>query len=93
MTAQIQLLASRKGCRTGNIIPGKHGLQHELGEQVALRPLTKTHPRPTNGIRHPWTDDTRLPFYRVVQIPILIRAVKLEEIFVVSKTNKDAIFG
>ena len=38
-------------------------------------------------------DDTRLPFYEVVQIPIRVRDVKLEEIFVVSQINKDAILG
>ena len=35
-------------------------------------------------------DGTRLPFYRVVQIPIRVRDVKLEEIFVVSQIIEDA---
>ena len=38
-------------------------------------------------------DGTRLPFYGVVQIPIRVRDVKLEEIFVVSQINEDAILG
>ena len=36
---------------------------------------------------------TRLPFNGVVPIPIRIRDVKLEEIFVVSQINEDAILG
>ena len=39
------------------------------------------------------TGGTRLPFYRVVQIPIRVRDVKLEEIFVVSQINEDVILG
>ena len=68
-------------------------LQYQLGEHVGLRPLTKTHPGPTNGMQHPWTDGTRLPFYGVVQIPIRVEDVKLEEIFVLSQINKYAILG
>ena len=36
-------------------------------------------------------DGTRLPFYGVVKIPIKIRDVKLEEIFVISRISEDAI--
>ena len=38
-------------------------------------------------------DGTRLPFYGVVKIPIKIRDVKLEEIFVISQISEDAILG
>ena len=38
-------------------------------------------------------DSTRLPFYGLVQIPIQIRDVKLEKIFLVSQINQDAILG
>ena len=38
-------------------------------------------------------DDTRLPFYGVVKMPIKIRDVKLEEIFVISLISEDAILG
>ena len=38
-------------------------------------------------------DGTILPFYEVVQIPLRVRDVKLEEIFVVSQINEDAILG
>ena len=35
----------------------------------------------------------RLYFYGVVHIPIRIRGVKLEEIFVVNQINKDVVLG
>ena len=38
-------------------------------------------------------DGTRLSFYGVVQIPIRVRDVKLEEILVVSQINEDDILG
>ena len=38
-------------------------------------------------------DGTKLPFYGVVQVPIKVRDVKLEEIFVVSQISEDAILG
>ena len=38
-------------------------------------------------------DGTRLPFYEVVQIPVQIRDVKLEEILVASQINRDANLG
>ena len=38
-------------------------------------------------------DGTRLPFYGVVQIPIRVRDVKKEKIFVVRQINEDAILG
>ena len=44
-----------------------------------------THGQMANG--------TRLPFYKVVQIPIRIRDVNVEEIFAVSQINEEAIPG
>ena len=38
-------------------------------------------------------DSTRLPFYGVVKLPIKIRDVKLEEIFVISQISEDAILS
>ena len=35
----------------------------------------------------------KLSFYRVIQIPIKVRDVKLGEIFIVSQIGEDAIFG
>ena len=40
-----------------------------------------------------WQTALDAPFYGVVQIPIRVRDVKLEEIFVVSQINEVAILG
>ena len=38
-------------------------------------------------------DGRQLPFYGVLRLPIRVRDVKAEEIFVVSRINEDAILG
>ena len=38
-------------------------------------------------------DGTQLPFYDVLRLPLRVRDVKAEEVFVVSRINEDAILG
>ena len=38
-------------------------------------------------------DRTQLPFYGVLRLPLRVRDVKAEEVFVVSRINEDAILG
>ena len=38
-------------------------------------------------------DGTRLSFYEVLQLPIQLREVKIEETFVISQLSEDAILG
>ena len=38
-------------------------------------------------------DGTRLPFYGVLRLPLRVRDVKVEEVFVVSRINEDAILS
>ena len=38
-------------------------------------------------------DGTQLPFYGILRLPLRVRDVKTEEVFVVSRINEDAILG
>lgn len=45
------------------------------------------------GLRLPWRDGTQLLFYGVLRANIRVRDVKVEEAFVISQINEDAILG
>ena len=71
------------GCTT-NLL-SKHVLD-QLPEQIK----SGVEESDSHGIM---ADGTQLPFYGVLRLPLRVRDVKAEEVFVVSRINEDAILG